>query len=185
MFYKQSKKEYRLTLLGINDVYAPNLGLEKTVDNNTIHKNLKKFKFLLKNHFNNIILGDNAKVTVENVYLPTILNRAVDTQILIRLCGVNDFVFDTERGLNNSPIIYTTTVDNLLLENSGTKISKSFRIPKDFLSKNYIEFEISVDSMGSTNDINVAETNFTPTLIVYEEDFEQTEDINLAPKVKY
>ena len=185
MFYKQSKKEYKLTFLGSEDIYAPNLGLDNTYNNVTNFKNLKKFKFSLKNNFNSVVLGDNSKVTIENLYIPPIVNINADTQILIRICGTSDNIFDTERGLNNSPIIYSATFNNTLIENVSIKISKSFRIPKDFLSKNYVEFEISVDQNGTTNDINMGDTNFMASIIVYEEDFEQTEDINLAPKVKY
>ena len=178
-------KKYRLTLLGRNDDYIQNLGLGKTCDNNTANQNLKKFKFNLKNNFNNIILGDNARVTVESIYIPNLINIALDTQIYVRICGVNDFIFDTERGLNNSPIIYSLVTDNLLLENSVIKASKSFVIPRDFLSKNYIEFEISVDPNGCNGDLNTGDNNFMASIIVYEEEFQQTEDINLAPKDKY
>ena len=87
--------------------------------------------------------------------------------------------------MNNSPIIYSLVTDNLLLENSVIKASKSFVIPRDFLSKNYIEFEISVDPNGCNGDLNTGDNNFMASIIVYEEEFQQTEDINLAPKVKY
>ena len=159
-------------------------GLGKTYDNTTIYNNLKKFRFSLNNNFHNILLGDNAKVTVESIYLPSIINEIQNTQKLVRICGVSDSVFDTERGLNNSPIIYSITTDDILFENAGVKNSKSFRIPKDFLSKNYIEFEVSVDlPSGATSDIMFGDNNFMASIIIYEEELEQTDDINLAPTV--
>ena len=107
--------------MGSDDIYAPNLGLDNTYNNVTNFKNLKKFKFLLKNHFNGVVLGDNAKVTIESLYIPPIVNINADTQILIRICGTNDNVFDTERGMSNSPIIYSLTTENVFLENACLK----------------------------------------------------------------
>ena len=159
-------------------------GLNKTYDNTTSYNNLKKYRFDLKGNFNGVVLGDNSKVTIESIYLPNIINEIQDTQKIIRLCGVEDLVFDTERGMNNTPIIYSITTDNVLLENAGLKSAKSFRIPRDFLSKNYVEFEISVDlPAGTTSDIRFGDNNFMASIVIFEEDYEQTEDINLAPKV--
>jgi hypothetical protein len=159
-------------------------GLGKTYDNTAAYNNLKKFRFSLNNNFHNVSLGENAKVTIESLYIPSIINEIQDTQKIVRLCGVSDSVFDTERGLNNSPIIYSITTDNILLENAGLKSSKSFKVPKDFLSKNYIEFEISVDlPSGTTSDIRFGDNNFMASIIIYEEELEQTDDINLAPTV--
>ena len=156
-------------------------GMSRTYDNPTIYNNCKRYRFDLKGAFNNVILGENAMVSIENVYIPNIYFDVQDTQKIVRILGVSDQIFDSERGMNNDPIIYYINTDNILMEN--TSLKKSFRVPRHFLSKGYIEFELSVDLPSTaTGDLALSDNNFMATITVYEEDYEPSIDMTLAPE---
>ena len=169
---------------GAGCVITPSIkynGMRKTYDNSTVYNNCKRYRFDLKGAFNNVILGETAMVSIENVYIPNTYFDVQDSQKVVRILGVSDQIFDTERGMNNDPIVYYINSDNILMEN--TSLKKSFRVPRHFLSKGYIEFELSVDlPTTATGDLVLSDNNFMATIIVYEEDKEETTDTTLAPE---
>ena len=60
-----------------------------------------------------------------------------------------------------------------------------FRVAQDFLSKGYIEFETGVLMTADlTANIRFFDQDFVVSIIVYEEDFEASNDNLLAPPVQ-
>jgi hypothetical protein len=152
--------------------------------NTTLYKNSKRFKFNLNGVFNNKQLGNNAKVSIESIFVPSNNITATPTATFIRLIGTCDDIYDTELGNNNNPIILCTMETNKLYENNMSKNSKSYRVAPDFLRKGYIEFDLYLESLYDfTKDVIFDENNFMVSMLVYEDDFEESTDLITAPQV--
>ena len=101
---------------------------------------------------------------------------------MIAVMRVSDNVYDTERKGNNNPIIHINKANNLLTDITFFKESRAFRVAPDFLSKGYIEFETGVLMTADlTANIRFFDQDFVVSIVVYEEDFENSNDTLLAP----
>ncbi len=59
-----------------------------------------------------------------------------------------------------------------------------FRIPPIFFSKGYVEFEVSLQvSTNITTNVRFTDSDFAVSIVVYEEDYEDSNDTLLAPPV--
>ena len=64
------------------------------------------------------------------------------------------------------------------------KDTKSFRVPRNFLLKGYVEFDVYIEAvMNLTKDVMFDESNFLVSMVVYEDDFEESTDLITAPQV--
>ena len=154
----------------------------KTTKNLGPWKNSKRYRFNLNGAFNNIQLGDNAKVTIESVMVPSSNIAASLSSTFVRLRDTNDYIYDSEQGMNNNPIIAYTKTTNVLIESQENEIS-TFRIPSDFLNKGYVEFDLYIEDSALNKDIVFDEPSFIVSLVIFEEDFEETKDLINAPQV--
>ena len=80
----------------------------KTIKNLGPYKNSKRYRFNLIGAFNNIQLSENAKVTIESVMVPSNNIAASGCSTFVRLRDTSDYIFDSEQGINNNPIILFT-----------------------------------------------------------------------------
>ena len=160
-------------------------GYSKTFENPTVFDNCKKYRFSLNNLYNNVILGLNAKVAIDSMSIPR-SNYAITTTFkYVRLCGITDNVYDSERKVNNDPIIHINKANNLYNEIIFHKSSKRFRVPPNYLSKGYIEFATGVVVTAPlTAHIRFYDADFVISIIVFEDDFEESNDNLLAPPVQ-
>jgi hypothetical protein len=72
--------------------------------------------------------------------------------------------------------------NNLLTDITYLKESRAFRVAPDFLSKGYIEFETGILMAAVlTANIRFSDQDFVVSIVVYEEDFEDSNDNLLAP----
>jgi len=159
----------------------------KTAKNLGPYKNSKRYRFNLNGAFNNIQLGDNAKVTIESVIVPSSNITASLSSTFVRLRDTNDNIYDSEQGMNNNPIIVFTgnTLTNTIGFNTTTmKDTKAFRVPRNFLSKGYVEFDVYIEAViNLAKDVMFDENNFLVSMVVYEDDFEESKDLVTAPQV--
>ena len=144
----------------------------------------KRYRFNLNGQYSNIILGQNAKVAIDYVSVPRSNYATTTTFKYVRLCGISDNVYDTERKGNNNPIIHINKANNLLTDITFFKESRAFRVAPDFLSKGYIEFETGIQCAAPISSIiRFHDQFFVVSIVVYEEDFEDSNDTLLAPPV--
>ena len=105
----------------------------------------------------------------------------------VRLRDTNDYIFDSEQGINNNPIILFTnnTLANTLSFYTNTmKDTKSFRVPRNFLSKGFIDFDVYIEAvLNLAKDVVFDENNFLVSMVVYEDEFEESTDLITAPQV--
>jgi hypothetical protein len=74
--------------------------------------------------------------------------------------------------------------NNLFTDIIFHKSSKRFRVPPNYLSKGYVEFETGVVvSAPLTANIRFFDADFVVSIIVFEDDFEDSNDSLLAPPV--
>jgi len=159
----------------------------KSIKNNGTRLNSKRFRFEFNGAFNNVQLGDNATVAIENVIVPTnSVNTSTTSNTYVRLRDTNDNIYDSEQGINNNPIIFTSNqyLTNTFNYTTNTmKESKKFRVPQNFLSKGYIEFDLYIEVLKVlAANVMFEENNFLVSLVVYEDDFENSTDLIVAPQ---
>jgi len=160
-------------------------GYSRTIDNLTTFDNCKRYRFNLNNLYNNVILGFNAKVAIDSMAVPRSNYATTTTFKYVRLNGVTDNVYDSERKGNNDPIIHINKANNLYNEIIFHKSSKRFRVPSNYLSKGYVEFETGlIVSAPLTAHVRFYDADFVVSIIVFEDDFEESNDNLLAPPVQ-
>ena len=150
--------------------------------------NSKRYRFDLNGAFNNLQLAENAKVSIENVVTPVnSLTTGTTASTYVRLRDINDYVFDTEQGMNNNPLIlvsnqYLTNTYNYIT--TSMKETNTFRVPRNFLSKGYIEFDLYIEVLKAlAANVIFDENNFSVSMVVYEDEFEESTDLITAPQV--
>ena len=160
----------------------------KSFKNIGIRLNSKRYRFDLNGAFNNVQLAENAKVSIENVVTPVnSLTTGTTASTYVRLRDINDYVFDTEQGMNNNPLIlvsnqYLTNTYNYIT--TSMKETNTFRVPRNFLSKGYIEFDLYIEVLKAlAANIIFDENNFSISMVVYEDEFEESTDLITAPQV--
>ena len=159
-------------------------GYSRTIDNLTTFENCKRYRFNLNNLFCNVQLGLNSVVVVDSISTPTSVTAIADSFRYVRICDISDNVYDTERKDNNNPIVLISKNVNSYTDFSFLKNSKKFRIPPNFLSKGYVEFEVALQvSSIITANVRFIDSDFVVSIVVYEEDFEDSNDTLLAPPV--
>ena len=178
--YSNVKRQYNLTFKGID---AETSQCSKSFKNSTQCKNNKRFRFNLNGNFNHIQLGNNAKVSIESVFVPSNNLNHDNYPTIIRLRETMDDIYDTELGLNNHPIIIYTKIVDTIYETVSSKQTKCFKISRDFLNKGYIEFDLYVEDPTLNHDMEFVVNNFMVSLVIFEEDFEETKDLINAPQV--
>ena len=159
-------------------------GYSRTIDNLITFENCKRYRFNLNNLFCNVQLGLNSVVVVDSISTPTSVTAIADSFRYVRICDISDNVYDTERKDNNNPIVLISKNVNSYTDFSFLKNSKKFRIPPNFLSKGYVEFEVALQvSSIITANVRFVDSDFVVSIVVYEEDFEDSNDTLLAPPV--
>ena len=159
-------------------------GYSRTIDNLTTFENCKRFRFNLNNQFSNVQLGLNSVVVIDSVSIPALVGAIADPFKYVRICDISDNVYDTERRGNNNAIVLISKNVNTYTDYPFLKNSKKFRIPPNFLSKGYIEFEVTLQvSSNISANVRFVDSDFAVSIVVYEEDFEDSNDTLLAPPV--
>ena len=168
----------------ITATFVYNKGYSRTLENKTAFDNCKRYRFDLNNLYSNVLLGFNAKVAIDLVAVPRSSYATATPFKYVRICGVGDNVYDSERKGTNDPIIHINKANNLLTDVTFFKNSRKFRIPPNFLSKGYVEFETGVIvSAPLTAHIRFYDADFVVSMVVYEDDFEESNDNLIAPPV--
>jgi hypothetical protein len=131
------------------------------------------------------LLSWTAKVAIDSMAVPRSNYATTTTFKYVRLNGVTDNVYDSERKGNNDPIIHINKANNLYNEIIFHKSSKRFRVPSNYLSKGYVEFETGlIVSAPLTAHVRFYDADFVVSIIVFEDDFEESNDNLLAPPVQ-
>ena len=201
MRYLTYKQTYKLTLFGRNDAYRQANGDASSNSKKTeqiaiittpyitnifsVNVNSKIYRFDLNHKFN--VLAKGSKVILEYARIPAITNSSIHRTI--RLCGAEGTnCWDSERGMTANPVLCVygeagnTATDVNYFNNDPT--FSGLEVPTNFLSKGYIELELS--TVAPIGDITFSQAeidDFCIAFIIYEPQEEFTKDEVLAPEV--
>ena len=159
-------------------------GYSRTIDNLTSFENSKRYRFNLNNQFSHVVLGLNSVVVIDSIAVPGMATAVNDPLKYVRICDISDNVYDTERKGNNNPIVHISKTVDTFVDTPFLKNSKTFRIPPNFLSKGYVEFEVSLQvSSNITSNVRFTDADFVVSILVYKDEFEDSNDTLTVPPV--
>jgi hypothetical protein len=159
--------------IGVGNAANPALNANKLIDLNTMNFSIGQSPVQLATL--------NRTDNIDALVFKTTVN---DPLKYIRICDISDNVYDTERRGNNNPIIHISKTVDTFVDTPFLKNSKKFRIPPNFLSKGYVEFEVTLAvSSIITSNVRFTDSDFAVSIVIYEEDFEDSNDTLLAPPV--
>ncbi len=182
------KQVCRLHLHGADDLLINSASSQYSYNNDGV-TNSKRMRFSLNNSLNDVKLSQNAKCILERCSVPTIPNLTNQLAYIRLVASSETKTYDTTKGLNGNPIIYSTLVSSNNFVNNiynSSDMFNSFHVSSNFLEKGYIEVELECLRAPA----NIA---FIPTwinffylsLIIIDEDVELTSDLTLAPPIDY
>ncbi len=178
------KQVCRLHLSGEDDLLINSTSSQYSCNNNGII-NSKRMRFSLNNSLNDVKLSQNAKCILERCSIPTAPNL-FNFLTYIRLVASSETkTYDTSKGLNGNPIIYSTIVSSANFANISD-VFNSFHVSSNFLEKGYIEVELEcIGAIANIAFTSVWMRYFFISLIIIDEDVEVTKDLTLAPPIDY
>ena len=150
----------------------------------SLYQNIKRLRFDLNQEFQSIRIANGAVIFLEFIRMPALTNLSTCYKNLRVIGAQNITLFDSTQGTTGNPVLFTCEGGNAATNYylSNTEYSR-LPVPPNFLSKGYIEFELSVHlSTSATGDMVLSDNNFMATIIIYEEDKEETTDTTLAPE---
>ena len=198
MRYNKLKDIYHITLFGRNDTNRDQYGnpLTTSIKSEQIalittpyitslysqYNNSRLYRFNLNHKFKNLARG--SKVMITYARIPGLTYSSIYR--CIRLAGSEGTnFFDTERGFSSNPIIALIgeggTIDTNFYNNDPT--FSGLEVPPNFLSKGYIELELSTIATGHIAFAQGEIDDLCISFIIYEPEEEQTSDVNIAPEV--
>ena len=179
--YQKYKSVARLQLFGDDDFWATNTNSTYKTQGST-YTNGKRMRFLFNGALNDVRLSKKARMIMEATFMPAITN--MNTAIVRVVTSTEDKVFDSKKGVNGNPILVTFRDPNNQVYNCS-EYFYNIHVPSNFLQSGYIDLE--VESTNTTNNIDFITgtplTKFFVTVVIIDEDDEQTQDPNLAPPV--
>lgn len=182
--YTKYKQVCRLSLCGVDDLLKTDASLYSCNNNGII--NSKRMRFSLNNSLNDVKLSQNAKCILNTCYIPNIPNIGGHITHVRLVASSETKTYDTTKGLNGNPIIFTTNQTGTPIFNNADMFH-SFHVTSNFLEKGYIEIELECVTAGTNIGFFTGSiTNLVfISLIIIDEDPELSSDLTLAPPVDY
>lgn len=144
-FYKY-KQVQRITLFGYDDLLkTDDTSLQKKSKVTTSGFDTKILRFNI-NKIANLQLSQNAKLTIESLYLPigTVASHTAGGSAKIRMKYLNSNSFDSDNNGFNDTLIYVNDdgLDHFI--NPSPEILYNFDIDQHFLKNGFIELQIII-----------------------------------------
>ena len=181
-FYRY-KQLQRMTFFGYDDLNkADTTSVFKTSAQSTAGiTDTKTLKFNLNRLFQTQ-LSPNAKIVIEQVYLPSSGTNPLRTgPITLRMHNLNTHSHDSQNKGFGSTLIYATEFSDTIYQNPAPEMLYNFNISQNFFQNGFIEFQITYPGITLAADYL---TRFYISLVVYDVD---EEDLLLkdTPQVDY
>ena len=184
MKYTKYKTRVKMVCTGDDDLFGSNTASTYKTTGST-YTNGKTIRFNLNGAFNDVTLSHNARCIMEACYVPTI--TGISNYILVRLgCSTNDKALDTKTFNKGFPVIATFKGTDTTILNCS-EFFYNLNVPSNFLQNGYIDVQLESPVVTSNIDFITGTplNKFFISLIIVDEDDEQTQDETLAPKVEY
>ena len=184
MRYTKYKTRAKVVLTGDDDLFANNAGsVYKTTG--SAYTNNKTIRFNLNGAFNDVKLSQNCRCIMEACYMPAI--TGITNYILVRLgTSTNDKALDTKTFIRGNPVIAVFKGTDQTILNCS-EFFYNLNVPSNFLQNGFIDVQIESPVVTSNIDFFTSSplNKFFISLIVIDEDDEETQDESLAAKVEY
>ena len=184
MKYTKYKTRAKLVLTGDDDLYSTNSGSTYKTTGSS-YTNGKTIRFNLNGAFNDVLLSHNARCIMEACYVPAI--TGISNYILVRLVTpTNDKALDTKKFNRGSPVlaVFKGTDQTIL---NCSEFFCNLNVPINFLQNGYIDVQLESPIVAANIDFFTGTplNKFFLSLIIIDEDDEETQDETLAPKVEF
>jgi hypothetical protein len=203
MKFFRYKQVVKLNFFGSDDLNGDNAASYYTTPvkggyyNNEI--NTKRYKFNLDSLLQNVQLSNNAKLTLESVYLPDIYtwdpvaatfgaDRANFSNTIVKTNNISGNNWDSSNGSRGPNVLFTSNNTFTTFINPSPEILYNYSIPSNFLKNGGIEFEV-VYNMDVGVDLDNAHHRkslefFNLSLVIYDINEEELILTN-TPEVDY
>ena len=180
-FYRY-KQLQRMTFFGYDDLnIADNTSVFKTSPQSdaTVTSDTKTLKFNLNKLFQTQ-LSQNAKIVLEQVFLPSLGTTLRTGPITLRMHNLNTHSYDSQNNGFGSTLIFTTELSLTLYQNPAPEMLYNFSISQNFFQNGFVEIQITYP--GITLEANYL-SRFFISFVVYDVDEEDlllkdTPDVN-------
>ena len=184
MRYTKYKTRAKIVLTGDDDLYANNTGSTYKTTGSS-YTNGKTIRFNLNGSFNDVKLSQNCRCIMEACYMPSIIG--ITNYIIVRLgTSTNDKALDTKSFIRGNPVLAVFKgVDQTILNCS--EFFYNLNVPSNFLQNGYIDIQIESPVVAANIDFFTSSplNKFFISLIIIDEDDEETQDETLAAKVEF
>ena len=184
MRYTKYKTRAKLVLTGDDDLFGNNAGSTYKTTGSS-YTNGKTIRFNLNGSFNDVKLSQNTRCIMEACYMPSIIG--ITNYIIVRLgTSTNDKALDTKSFIRGNPVIAVFKgVDQTILNCS--EFFYNLNVPSNFLQNGYIDVQIESPVVTTNIDFFTSSplNKFFISLIIIDEDDEETQDETLASKVEF
>ena len=184
MKYTKYKTRCKLVLTGDDDMFGSNQNSTYNTMGST-YKNGKTIRLNLNSSFNDIVLSHNARCIMEACYIPAI--TGITNYIMVRLVTpTNDKALDTKNFNRGNPVIAVFKGTDQTILNCS-EFFYNLNVPINFLQNGYIDVQVESPVVTANIDFFTGSplNKFFLSLIIIDEDDEETQDETLAAKVEY
>ena len=184
MRYTKYKTRAKIVLTGDDDLFGNNPGSTYKTTGST-YTNGKTIRFNLNGAFNDVKLSHNCRCIMEACYMPAVTGIA--NYILVRLgTSTNDKALDTKSFIRGFLVIAVFKGTDQTILNCS-EFFYNLNVPFNFLQNGYIDVQIESPVVTANIDFFTSSplNKFFISLIVIDEDDEETQDESLAAKVEY
>ena len=126
-------------------------------------------------------LSQNARIVIEQIYLPSSGTRARTGPITVRMNNLNTHTHDSQNKGFNSALIYSSEFSDTIYTNTAPEMLYNFDIAQNFFQNGHVEFQLTYPDIEISMDFL---NRFYISFIVYDID-EQELLLKNTPEVDY
>jgi hypothetical protein len=167
-FYRY-KQVQRLTFFGYDDILKTDTtSFSKTSPTSVnVAYDTKRLRFDV-NKIASIQLSQNARIVLESIYLPALLDEFGDRHapVTVRMNNLSGNSYDSENKGYNTTLIYTCQTTGETFTNTSNELFYNFSIDQNFFKNGYIDLQITYPNIQMGNDYEDFIDNVLPKFYI-------------------
>ena len=167
-FYRY-KQVQRLTFFGYDDILKTDTtSFSKTSPTSVnVAYDTKRLRFDV-NKIASIQLSQNARIVLESIYLPALLDEFGDRHapVTVRMNNLSSNSYDSENKGYNTTLIYTCQTTGETFTNTSNELFYNFSIDQNFFKNGYIDLQITYPNIQMGNDYEDFIDNVLPKFYI-------------------
>jgi hypothetical protein len=120
------------------------------------------------NKIASIQLSQNARIVLESIYLPALLDEFGDRHapVTVRMNNLSSNSYDSENKGYNTTLIYTCQTTGETFTNTSNELFYNFSIDQNFFKNGYIDLQITYPNIQMGNDYEDFIDNVLPKFYI-------------------